>query len=546
MFEWLNKDSRDFLKDYLIEGETAEKRIKDIANTAESILGIEGFSDKFYDYMSKGYFSLSSPVWSNFGRERGCPISCFNSYCGDSCEEIMDTVSEVSMMTKLGGGTSGYFGDLRREGSKISSGGFSDGSVSFMRLFDTVSDVWKQAQVRRGSFAAYLPIDHGDIDKFLNIRHPGDLIQKVFPAVTVSDEWMQSMIDGDKDKRTTWAKVLKSRTETGTPYIMFSDNVNNRLPDWYKDNDLKVNASNLCSEILLNSDENHSFVCCLSSINVYHWDEIKNTDAVETMVYFLDAVLTEFIDKASKIPFMQKAVNFAKRERAIGVGILGWHSYLQENMIPIESLIAQGKNVEISKTISEMCHTASEKMAREFGEPELLKGYGRRHSFTNAYAPTTSSSFILGQISQTMEALRSNYYVKNLAKGRFTFKNPKLIEVLETKGRNTEDVWDSILKHDGSVQHLTNVLDENERNVFKTFKEISQLEIIKQAAQRQKYIDQGQSLNLLIDPKTSVKDINKLHVEAWRLGITCLYYQHSINASQETIRNMLNCSTCEG
>ena len=546
MFEWLNHDSREFLKDYLVSGETPESRILDIANTAEKILEIEGFSDKFYDYMSKGYYSLSSPVWSNFGRERGCPISCFNSYCGDSCQDIMDTVSEVSMMTKLGGGTSGYFGDVRPEGSTISSGGFSDGSVSFMRLFDTVSDVWKQAQVRRGSFAAYLPIEHSDIDKFLNIRHPGDLIQKVFPAVTVSDNWMQSMIDGDQDKRKTWAKVLKSRTETGTPYIMFSDNVNNRLPKWYTDNNLKVNASNLCSEILLNSDVNHSFVCCLSSINVYHWEEIKNTDAIETMVYFLDAVLTEFINKASNIPFMQRSVNFAKRERAIGVGILGWHSYLQDNMIPFESLNAQAKNVEIAKTLSERCHLASQKMANEFGEPELLKGYGRRHSFTNALAPTTSSSFILGQISQSFEAFRSNYYIKNLAKGRFTVKNPKLSSILTEKGRNTEDVWDSILKHDGSVQHLTNVLSDYERNVFKTFKEISQMEVIKQAAQRQKYIDQGQSLNILIDPKTPVKDINSLHVESWKSGITCLYYQHSINASQEAIRNMLTCSTCEG
>lgn len=546
MFTWANKESREFLTDYLIEGETVEYRVKDIANKAEEILKIEGFSDKFYDYMSKGYFSLSSPVWSNFGRDRGCPISCFNSHCGDSCEEIMDAVSEVSMMTKLGGGTSGYFGDIRPEGSDISSGGFSEGSVSFMRLFDTVSDVWKQAQVRRGSFAAYLPIEHGDIDRFLNVRHPGDLIQKVFPAITVTDDWMKAMIDGDQEKRKTWGKVLKSRTETGTPYIMFSDNVNNKLPEWYKKNNLKVNASNLCSEILLNSDNEHSFVCCLSSVNLKHWDELCKTDAVETLVYFLDAVLSEFIEKASDIDFMQRAVNFAKRERAIGVGVLGWHTYLQDSMIPLESLQAQALNATIFKKLQEDCHAASEKMAQEFGEPELLKGYGRRHSFTNALAPTTSSSFILGQVSKSIEPLRSNYFVENLAKGRYTFINPKLKEVLDAKGKYTSDVLESILLHDGSVQHLTNILDENERNVFKTFKEISQLEIIKQAATRQKHLDQGQSLNLLIDPNTPVKDINTIHIEAWKLGVTCLYYQRSINASQETIRNILNCSSCEG
>ena len=546
MFEWLNQESRDFLKDYLVDGESPEKRIKDICNNAEKILGMTGFSDKFYNYMSKGYYSLSSPVWSNFGRERGCPISCFNSHCTDSCEGIMGTVSEVSMMTKLGGGTSGYFGDLRPEGAEISSGGESDGPVSFIRLFDTVSDVWKQAQVRRGSFAAYLPIEHPDINRFLNIRHPGDLIQKVFPAVTVTDDWMNSMIEGDSDKRDIWAKVLKSRTETGTPYIMFSDNVNNRLPEWYKENGLKVNSSNLCSEILLNSDKDNSFVCCLSSINLQHWDELSKTDAIETMIYFLDSVLTEFISKAKDIPHMQRAVNFAKRERAIGLGVLGWHSYLQEKMIPVESLECQGLNHRIFKEVQKQSHAASERMAKEFGEPLMLKSHGRRHSFTNALAPTTSSSFILGQISKSIELFRSNYFVNNLAKGKYTFKNPKLMEVLKSKGKNTPDVQDSILKHDGSVQHLTNILDEHERNVFKTFKEVSQLEIIKQAAERQKFIDQGQSLNILVDPKTPVRDINSLHIEAWRAGITCLYYQHSINASQEVIRSMLNCSTCEG
>jgi len=545
-FDWANKHSIAFLQDYLKDDETVESRVADIAYNAEEILGIRGFALKFEEYISRGFFSLASPIWSNYGRNRGAPISCFGQNIDDSVESILYNLAETGTMSKFGGGTSAYFGNIRPNGSDISTGGKSDGSVSFMRMYDIVVDVTKQAQVRRGSFAAYLPIDHGDIESFLKIRHPGSTIQKIFPAVTVTDAWMQSMIEGDFAKREIWAKVIKSRIETGTPYIMFYDNVNNAVPDCYRNNNMSVKASNLCSEITLNSDNKHSFVCCLSSVNLLKWDEIVNTDAIETLIYFLDSVISEFIRKCDGNYYMQKAVNFAKRERAIGLGVLGWHSYLQSKMIAFESLEAKLLNSEIAKTISTRAKDASKNLATDYGEPELLKGYGMRNSHTMAIAPTTSSSFILGQVSQGIEPFRSNYYIKELAKIRYVFRNPYLQQLLKSKNADVDDVWQSILNHDGSVQHLTNVLDENEREVFKTFKEISPKEILIQAAQRQKYMDQSQSLNLLIDPRTETRDINALMIFAWEQGIKTLYYQHSINAAQELYRNINQCRSCEG
>jgi ribonucleoside-diphosphate reductase alpha chain len=303
---WLNKDSRKFLeRGYLIEGETPEQRIQDIADRAQSLLGIEGFSDKFYDYMSKGYYSLSSPIWSNFGRERGLPISCFGSYIGDTMVSILEKVAEVGQMTKGGGGTSAYFGALRGRGAAISSGGSSTGSIHFMELYDKLMNVVSQGNVRRGSFAAYLPVDHPDIEEFLKIRGEGHEIQEMSVGVCVSDEWMKKMIDGDKQARKIWGQVIKKRFESGYPYIFFSDNANNQAPQVYKDKGLKINNSNLCNEIMLSNSEDESFVCDLSSLNLERWEEWKDTDAVEVLVYFLDAVMTEFIEKTDGIKFLE-------------------------------------------------------------------------------------------------------------------------------------------------------------------------------------------------------------------------------------------------
>ena len=544
-YYWLNSHSRIFLeRGYLKENITPELRVREIAERAENILGILGFADKFEDYMSRGFFSLATPVWTNFGNDRGLPVSCFGSYMSDTMDGILDKVAEVGMMSKLGGGTSGFFGDLRSRGSKISVGGESSGPVHFMELFDKVAEVVSQGSARRGSFAAYLPVEHPDVEEFLQIRSEGHSIQNMSIGITITDQWMKDMIEGNKEKRKTWAKIIQKRFETGYPYIMFIDNVNNNSTQVYKDQNLKISSSNLCSEITLNSDGENSFVCVLSSLNLLHWDEIIETDAIETLVYFLDAVNEEFISKTKNTKFMQAAHNFAKRQRALGMGALGWHSLLQSKMISFESMSAKLLNTDIWKKIRARADKASAELASLFGEPELLKGYGRRNVTTLAVAPTTSSSFILGQVSPSIEPLNSNYFVKKLAKGNFTYKNPYLKKLLKDKDQDKEEVWKDILVRGGSVQHLS-FLSKEEKDIFKTFGEISQKEIVVQNTQRQKYIDQAVSLNLMIPPNCTAKEVSELLIYGWQNGIKTFYYQRSSNPAQELARSILTCSSCE-
>ena len=554
--KWLNEHSRLFLsRGYLTEGVTPEGRVRFIADKAEEILGIEGFADKFYDYMDKGYYSISSPVWSNFGIAKGLPISCFGSYLEDNMGGILYTQAEVGMMSKFGGGTSGYFGDLRHRGAPITDNGESSGSVHFMKLFETIIDVVSQGSTRRGRFAPYLPISHPDIEEFLKIGTEGDPIQELTHGVTVSDEWMESMIAGDTEKRALWAKLIQRRVEIGYPYIFFTDTVNNNTVDVYKDKGLKIHHSNLCSEIALPNNEKWSFVCNLSSMNVLYYDEWKDTDAVETMVFFLDAVMTDFIDKLEALrdsdkhedrmafAFMEKAYKFAVDNRALGLGALGWHSYLQSKMIPFESMDATKLNAQVFKLIQTKAHAASTELAKIYGEPAVLKGYGRRNTTLTAIAPTTSSAFILGQVSQSIEPIWSNNYVKDVAKSKVTIKNVYLEEVLEKLGKNNRDVWNDIRNHDGSVQHL-DFLSDHEKEVFKTFSEIDQYVVLDQAAIRQQFVDQSQSLNIMVNPTVSAKEINELYLFAWNNGVKSLYYQHSTNAAQQFSKDKL-CIVCE-
>lgn len=911
-YVWYNELSRSFLeKDYLLPGQTLDERVNIICQRAEATLGIKDFAARFKANIQRGWYSLSTPIWSNFGTERGLPISCFSSYIDDTMASILETHAEVGMMTKLGGGTSAYFGDLRGRGDPISNNGASSGSVHFMQLFDSLINVVSQGSTRRGNFAAYLPIDHKDIEEFLRIRSEGHPIQDISFGVCVPDYWLNSMIEGDEAKRKIWARVLEVRAHTGYPYIFFTDNVNNGKPEVYKDKEMTIHSSNLCvtgdqlvvtskgmkrvkdlydsgedlvlfdgdksvnaspmkliekdvpiyqvttfsgrkhkmtsyhkikttegmieasnlkvgdrvylqrnqglfgslhdpkrafllglyqgdgtqtdklvfldvwendfdlldsieqsvaeiyekenwtqyavtmqngksftrpaviptfhpespsqngvekrrlqstklkqwgfakgsvpqwvwdsdqetqgnylkglyfadgtvyvsksqgqqiqlslasidkkfleeiqimlsnhgintsiydlkkagfemmpdgkggqklypcqdcyrlcisnktdalkfesltgfltrkkvyvedreyrdnrkktdeivkieildnedvycttvdsgehvwvcnsfitsncSEVCLPTNLNESFVCDLGSMNVIHFDEWKNTDAVELLTFFLDAVMTEFIDKAEQIPFMERAVRFAKRHRALGIGWIGWHSYLQSKMIAWESMEAKYTNIEVAKTIKDQAYKASAKLAKLFGEPLVLMGYGRRNTTLLAIAPTKSSSFILGQASEGIEPYKTNYDVKDLQKGKFSIKNKYLEQLLESKGLNTAAVWSDILHHGGSVQHM-NELSPTEKAVFKTFAEISPKEIIIQAAQRQRHIDQSQSLNLMIHPEVPIKDVNALILEAWRLGVKTLYYQFSVNAAQQFSRNILNCSSCE-
>lgn len=554
---WLTNNSRKFLSSgYLTEGTTPEERIMEIAQNAENILKIDGFANKFYNYMAEGYYSLASPVWSNFGKERGLPISCFGSHVADDMGDILYSQSEVGMMSKLGGGTSGYFGKLRGRGAEVQNNGSSSGSVHIMQLFEKMVDVVSQGSVRRGRFAPYLPIDHEDIEEFLEIGTEGNPIQELTHGVTVGDKWMQEMIDGDSKKRDIWAKVLQRRGEIGYPYIFFKDHANKGTVDVYKENNMEIYGSNLCTEIMLPTNEEWSFVCCLSSVNLLHYDKWKDTDAVETLTYFLDAVMEEFIqklevyrdssDKDDKLTFtfMEKAYNFAKENRALGLGALGWHSLLQSKMLSFDSQEAYYLNNEIFKTIKEKSYKASEELAKLYGEPKVLKGYGRRNTTLNAIAPTTSSAFILGQVSQGIEPIWSNNYVKDIAKIKTTIKNPYLLNLLEEKGQNTSEVWKSIRDNDGSVSHLT-FLSEHERDVFKTYSEIDQKVIVYQASSRQEFIDQGQSVNIMVHPDMPIKDVNSIYVTAWSLGLKSMYYQHSMNAAQK-FKQKKECLSCEG
>ena len=555
-FSWLTEHSRNFLAAGYINAEIkAETRIKEIADRAEEILGIKGYSNKFYNYMSEGFYSLASPVWSNFGKKRGLPISCFGSNISDDMGNILYSQSEVGMMSKLGGGTSGYFGHIRHRGAAVKNNGEASGSVHIMQLFESMVDVVSQGSVRRGRFSPYLPVEHKDILEFLDIGTEGNPIQELTHGVTVTDKWMQEMIDGDQEKRNIWAKVIQRRGEIGYPYIFYKDKANNAAPDVFKDKNHTINASNLCTEIMLPTNEKWSFVCVLSSLNVLHYDKWKNTDAVETMVYFLDAIITEFLEKLElyrdsptkddqqTFLFMERAYNFAKDNRALGLGVLGWHSLLQSKMLPFNSPESFKINNDVFKFIKEKSYSASEKLAKKFGEPKSLQGYGRRNATLNAIAPTTSSAFILGQVSQGIEPTWSNIYVKDIAKVKTTIKNSFLLKLLQEKNKDQKEVWNSIRDSDGSVQHL-DFLTKKEKDVFKTYAEIDQMDIILQAAGRQTYIDQGQSLNVMISPDMPAKEINKLYTTAWKLGLKSLYYQHSMNAAQKFAQKK-ECTSCE-
>lgn len=544
-YYWLNQKSREFLsRGYVRDGQTAEERVREIADTAERYLNIAGFADKFEDYMSRGWFSLSSPVWANYGLDRGLPCSCNGSYINDTMDSILTKVAETGFMTKFGAGTSAYFGDLRPRGAEISSGGQSSGPVHFMELFDKMTSVISQSNIRRGSMAVYLPVEHPDILEFLKIKSEGNPIQDLSIGVCISDEWMRGLLNKDKDKIKVWGAIIKKRFETGYPYLFFSDTSNNAAPLVYKNKGKRVHASNLCNEIHLSSSDDESFVCVLSSMNLLHYDEWKDTDAVKILTYFLDTVTTEYINKTVNLKYMAAAHNFAKRQRAVGLGVLGWHSLLQSKLIPFESMEAKYLNLEIFKLLSHQTLEASKELADVFGEPELMVGTGERMATRMAVAPTKSSSFILGQVSEGIEPIDSNFFVKKLAKGSFTYKNPYLKKVLTKKEQDTDEVWRSILENGGSVQHL-DFLDDKEKSIFKTFGEISQKEVVIQAAQRQKHIDQGQSLNLIIHPKTPPKEVSQLLIFGWENGVKGFYYQKGVNSALALSRSLNECKSCE-
>lgn len=538
---WYNEYSKQFLKSYLDENQTLEERFDEI-HSVMCKYKTKHYADRLIFHLKEGNMSLSTPIWCNFGNNKGLPISCYNTHVNDSIESILKALAEVGMMSKQGGGTSGGFSSVRARGSKISKGGKSHGPVSFLPAFQEVKNIISQGNQRRGEFAPYLSVEHADIMEYLTIRDETSKIQDLPFGITVTNSFFEKCKQGDIKSQKIWAAVIESRFNKGFPYIINLDNMNDSLEPWYK-NKYEIKSSNICTEIQPTSNDEESFTCCLASPNIYRYDHWKDTDLIEVMTVMLDAVYDDFIEKASKIPFMDRAVKYAIRHRSIGIGWLGWHSYLQSKMIPIESMEAKQYCTIISKQIKEQAQKASREQALLYGEPEVMKGYGYRNAYLTAIAPTKSTAFILGQVSEGIEPYTTNYYIKDLAKIKVTVKNPELIKLLDSKGQNTDEVWDFIAKNNGSVQTL-DILNDHEKKVFKTFMEISQKELIIQASIRQKYIDQAQSLNLMIHPDVSADDYNELIMFGMEQGIKSYYYHISISAAQTFTQNLLNCESC--
>lgn len=591
---WVNEESKAVLnRGYLLRGETVEDAINRIVKAMVSYISTNNdteeqyYFDLFKEIIEKGWISLSSPIWANMGTSRGLPISCNNVTIMDSMSSISEKLAEVMMQTKLGAGTSGYFGNLRGRGAAITNNGVSSGAVSFMELFNTTMNVVSQGSTRRGSFAAYLDIDHPDIEEFLTIKDIGSSIQNLFYGVCVPDYWMKTMINEDgtypeedvKRNRKIWSKVLESRQFKGLPYIFFSDNVNKNKPEIYKALGLKILSGNLCNEAILPSTEDESFVCCLSSMNLELFDEWYQLNdpkfgrsIVQYAIWMLDAVMSEYISKLEKElqekphSAIRASLKFAKRHRSIGLGTLGLHSYYQKINRPFEHPLNIGLNRKIFGYIKEEGDKANVELANLLGcapifnelTPEEKQKRGivdNRCATLFAIAPTTSSSAILGQVSPGIEPFSSNFYKVNLAKGNFIRKNKYLERLLNEKlekgiiktKEELEELWADIMIKQGSVQHISeDILSAEEKDIFKTFKEISQYEIILQASTRQEYIDQSQSLNLNIPPDTPPKEVNGLIIKAWKLGIKTLYYQRSQSVSKELLSNITNCISCEG
>lgn len=549
---WINDESLAVLnRGYLLNGETVEGAVDRITTAAAKRLNNMELQPVFKEMVERGWMSLSSPIWANMGTERGLPISCFGVSIPDNIEGITHKIGEVIMQTKIGGGTSGYFGELRGRGAAITDNGKSSGAVSFMKMFDTTMDVVSQGSTRRGSFAAYLDIDHPDVEEFLQIKDIGNPIQNLFFSVCVPDYWMQEMIDGDMEKRKLWARILESRQQKGLPYVFFTDNNNKNKSQIYKDLDLKITHSNLCCEISLPDSTDESFVCCLSSMNLELYDEWKDTNAVYYAIYFLDAVMSEFIEKTEDNYYLKNSHNFAKRHRALGLGVLGYHSYFQKHSISFNASETKVITQEIFGYLRREALRATKALSKIYGPAPIyneIENYPehkkQRNTTVMAIAPTTSSSSILGQVSPGIEPYSSNYYKVGLAKGNFIRKNKYLTALLESKGKNTEEVWRQIMLAQGSVQGL-DFLTPQEKEVFKTFRELSQRHILVLAQLRQKYIDQGQSLNINIPAEVPVKEVNAMMIDAWKWGIKGLYYQRSSSVAKELLTNIITCSSCE-
>ena len=551
--EWMGSEGLYTLsRGYMLPDETPRAMYSRVAKAAASYYkDSEVWEKKFFDAMWKNWICCSSPVLSNMGTNRGLPISCNSLSVADSIDSIFHKNYELAMLSKKGAGVAIYLGDIRSRGTKISGNGASEGVIPWAKVFDTTTVSISQGSVRRGAAAAYLPIDHGDIEEFLNIRRPtGDMNRRCLNlnhGICITDDWMKDMISGNKAKRSLWQEVLKNRVETGEPYLFFTDNVNSANPECYSDKGLSVKTSNICTEIFLHTDPDHTFVCCLSSLNLVKWEEWKDTDVVNVAVRFLDAILEEYIQKSKDVKGLEASRASAIKGRAIGIGVLGWHTLLQKKMVPFDSFDAMMLNGQIFSSIRKKAEEETLLLAKELGEPEWCIGHNRRNTHLLAVAPTVSNSIISGGYSAGIEPITANIYSQKSAKGTFIRKNPILEELLESKNKNTLEIWRMINEQGGSVQAI-DCLSEQEKQVFLTARELNQHAIIKQAAQRQRWIDQGQSINLFFASNSSAKYIHEVHLSAWENKLKSLYYLRTEGVIRGDLasRSKEECTACEG
>ena len=560
--EWADADvyKKTITGGYLFNGETPRQAYKRVADTVAMRLKKPEMADKFFEYIWNGWLCLASPVLSNTGTERGLPISCFGIDVADSIYDIGKKNLEMMLLAKHGGGVGIGINQIRPAGSEITMNGTSDGIVPFCKVYDSSILATNQGAVRRGAASVNLNIEHADWEDWLEIREPkGDVNRQslnLHQCTIIGDKFMRKLAAGDKVARRKWGKLLQKRKATGEPYIMFKGNVNKQNPSMYKDNALKVFMTNICSEIVLHTDENHSFVCCLSSLNLAKYNEWKNTNLIYDSIWFLDGVLEEFIQKAKNRRGFENAVRFAEKGRALGLGVLGWHTYLQQKGYPFEGLLAQHETRRIFSQIKIESERASMALAETYGEPLWCVGTGFRNTHLRAIAPTVSNSKLAGNISPGIEPWAANVFTDQSAKGTFIRKNPTLVNELKKKKLNTDKVWNKILADGGSVQDIKELdkvtVGEHDvpiKEVYKTFKEINQLELVNQAGIRQQYVDQAVSLNLAFPAQADPKFINKVHLEAWKKGIKTLYYMRTESVLRGDIAAAAtseDCLSCDG
>ena len=551
--EWAEADvyKKTITGGYLLPDETPRDAYKRVAAAVARRINKPDMADKFFDYIWKGWLCLASPVLSNTGTDRGLPISCFGIDVADSIYDIGKKNLEMMLLAKHGGGVGIGLNQVRPAGSTIAQNGTSDGVVPFCKIYDSTILATNQGAVRRGAASVNLNIEHDDFEDWLEIREPkGDVNRQslnLHQCAIIGDKFMRKLRDGDKVARRKWSKLLQKRKATGETYILFKENTNKQNPTAYKENALKVHMTNICSEIVLHTDENHSFVCCLSSLNLAKYDEWKNTNIIYDSIWFLDGVLEEFIQRAKYRKGFENSVRFAEKGRALGLGVLGWHTHLQEKGLPFEGLLSQYETRRIFSQIKIESERASMALADAYGEPLWCVGTGFRNTHLRAIAPTVSNSKLSGNVSPGIEPWAANVFTEQSAKGTFIRKNPTLVKVLEEIGINNKETWDKILADGGSVQNIKE-LDEDTKEVFKTFKEINQLELVRQAGIRQQYIDQSVSLNLAFPQEANPKWINQVHLDAWKKGIKTLYYMRTESVLRGDIANkaMEDCVACDG